>query len=67
MFPFAFRFCGSCVRTKARVEQEKPTAFEPLPDKDSDSKVLYAMACFKGLQFKVGDSVYMPPDTFNFR
>lgn len=43
-----------------------PRASEPLPDQDSDSKALYNMACFKGLQFKVGDSVYLPPDAFNF-
>uniref|UniRef100_A0A3B3ZA64 DNA (cytosine-5)-methyltransferase 1 n=1 Tax=Periophthalmus magnuspinnatus TaxID=409849 RepID=A0A3B3ZA64_9GOBI len=35
----------------------------PLQD---DGKALYALACFKGEQFKVGDSVYLPPDAFNF-
>lgn len=43
-----------------------PRASEPLPDQDNDSKALYNMACFKGLQFKVGDGVYLPPDSFNF-
>lgn len=65
--PFAFRFCGSCARTKEREEQEMPCVFEPLVDKDNDSKALYAMACFKGEQFRVGDSVYLPPEAFNFR
>lgn len=67
MLPFAFRFCCSCARTKAREEQETPRAFEPLVDKDHDSKVLYALACFKGEQFKLGDGVYLHPDSFNFR
>lgn len=62
----AFRFCSSCVRTTAQKEQEIPHVFESL-DEDSDSKALFALACFKGEQFKVGDSVYLPPDAFNFR
>lgn len=36
-------------------------------DEDNDTKALYALAYFKGEQFKVGDSVYLPPDAFNFR
>lgn len=62
----ASRYCSSCVRTNERKEQEMPRASEPLPDQDNDSKALYNMACFKGLQFKVGDGVYLPPDSFNF-
>lgn len=65
--PFPFRFCGSCVRTKERDEQENPRAFEPLESESTDSKALYALACFKGEQFRVGDGVYLPPDSFNFR
>lgn len=64
---YASRFCGSCVRTNERKEQEQPRAFECITDEDDDSKVLYALACFKGEQFKVGDSVYLPPDAFSFR
>lgn len=64
---FSFRFCGSCARTKERDEQEVPRAFEPLENEDSDSKALYTLACFKGEQFRVGDSVYMPPEAFSFR
>lgn len=62
----AFRFCGSCVRTNKTKEQQMPRAFEPLVNDDNDSKALYALACFMGTQFKVGDSVYLPPDAFNF-
>lgn len=63
----ALRFCGSCARTNERKEQEVPRAFEPLVDEDNDTKALYALACFNGEQFRVGDSVYLPPDAFNFR
>ena len=62
----ASRYCSSCVRTNERKEQEMPRASEALPDQDNDSKALYNMAYFKGLQFKVGDGVYLPPDAFNF-
>lgn len=64
---FTFRFCGSCVRTKEREDKDKPHVFEPLENEDHDTKALYAMACFKGEQFRVGDSVYLPPEAFNFR
>uniref|UniRef100_A0A8C3AVR0 DNA (cytosine-5)-methyltransferase n=1 Tax=Cyclopterus lumpus TaxID=8103 RepID=A0A8C3AVR0_CYCLU len=61
-----FTFCCSCIRTKEKEERERACAFEPIKDKDHDSKALYALACFKGEQFKVGDSVYLHPDSFNF-
>uniref|UniRef100_A0A7N6AY15 DNA (cytosine-5)-methyltransferase n=1 Tax=Anabas testudineus TaxID=64144 RepID=A0A7N6AY15_ANATE len=61
-----FKFCGSCARIKEREEQEIPRAFEPLESEDKDSKALYALACFKGEQFRVGDGVYLPPESFNF-
>lgn len=40
--------------------------FELLEDEGSDSKAFYALATLKGEQFRVGDSVYLPPDAFNF-
>uniref|UniRef100_A0A667WJL7 DNA (cytosine-5)-methyltransferase n=1 Tax=Myripristis murdjan TaxID=586833 RepID=A0A667WJL7_9TELE len=61
-----YKFCGSCARTKEREDQETPRAFERLEDGDHDSKTLYALACFKGEQFRVGDSVYLPPEAFTF-
>lgn len=61
------RFCGSCVRNKDKEEQETPRVYEPLENENNDSKALYALACFKGNQFRVGDGVYMPPEAFNFR
>lgn len=60
------RFCDSCVRNKEKQEQETPHAFEPLQNED-DTKALYSLACFKGAQFKVGDSVYLLPEAFGFR
>lgn len=63
---FALRFCCSCFRINEKKEQEKPSPFEPIENEDNDSKALYGLACFKGEQFRVGDSVYLPPDAFNF-
>lgn len=57
----------SCTRTQEQEEQETPRVAEPLGAQDHDSKAVYAVALFKGEQFRVGDSVYLPPDAFNFR
>lgn len=57
----------SCARTNEEEEQETPRVSEPLDSQDHDTKVVYAVALFKGAQFRVGDGVYLPPDTFNFR
>lgn len=43
-----------------------PQAYEPLEDEESDSKVFYGLVNYKGEQYKVGDSVYLPPEAFNF-
>ncbi|RXN04401.1 DNA (cytosine-5)-methyltransferase 1-like protein [Labeo rohita] len=61
-----YKFCASCVRNKEREAQEVPCAHEPLEDEESDSKVFYGMATLKGEQYRVGDSVYLPPEAFNF-
>lgn len=63
---FYGRFCASCVRNKERAIQEVPSVYEPLEDEKSDSKVFYGLATLKGEQYRVGDSVYLPPDAFNF-
>lgn len=39
--------------------------FEPVDEEDG-AKALYALACFKGEQFRVGDGVYLLPDCFSF-
>ena len=57
----------SCARTNEKEEQDTPRVAEPLGAQDHDSKAVYAVALFKGMQFRVGDSVYLPPDAFNFR
>lgn len=63
---FCGRFCASCTRIKEREAQDVPHAYEPLEDEESDSKVFYGLASLKGEQYKVGDSVYLPPEAFNF-
>uniref|UniRef100_A0A8C1QZG8 DNA (cytosine-5)-methyltransferase n=1 Tax=Cyprinus carpio TaxID=7962 RepID=A0A8C1QZG8_CYPCA len=61
-----YKFCASCVRNKERGVQEVPSVYEPLEDEESDSKVFYGLATLKGEQYRVGDSVYLPPEAFNF-
>lgn len=60
------RFCASCTRNKEQKEQETPHVLDLLEDEESDSKMFYSLACLKGEQYKVGDSVYLPPDAFSF-
>uniref|UniRef100_A0A8B9R729 DNA (cytosine-5)-methyltransferase n=1 Tax=Astyanax mexicanus TaxID=7994 RepID=A0A8B9R729_ASTMX len=61
-----YKFCASCTRNKEKEEQETPHVFEPLEDEETDSKVFYSLACLKNEQYKVGDSVYLPSEAFNF-
>uniref|UniRef100_A0A672RMW2 DNA (cytosine-5)-methyltransferase n=1 Tax=Sinocyclocheilus grahami TaxID=75366 RepID=A0A672RMW2_SINGR len=61
-----YKFCASCVRNREREAQELPNVYEPLEDEESDSKVFYGLATLKGEQHRVGDSVYLPPEAFNF-
>lgn len=49
------------------MERETPRAFESLEDQSNDSKTFYALACLKGDQYRVGDSVYLLPEAFDFR
>uniref|UniRef100_W5MKZ4 DNA (cytosine-5)-methyltransferase n=1 Tax=Lepisosteus oculatus TaxID=7918 RepID=W5MKZ4_LEPOC len=58
-------FCDSCTRTKELMEQEIPRVLEPLSE-DHDSKVFYGLACLRGEQYRVGDGVYMLPESFSF-
>lgn len=60
------RFCASCVRNREQQEQETPRVFDPLENGQHDTKILYSLACLKGEQYRVGDSVYLPPEAFNF-
>ena len=60
------RFCASCSRAREKEEQETPRVSEPLKDEDHDSKTLYGLVSLNGEQFRVGDSVYLPPDAFCF-
>uniref|UniRef100_A0A8C5CVZ0 DNA (cytosine-5)-methyltransferase n=1 Tax=Gadus morhua TaxID=8049 RepID=A0A8C5CVZ0_GADMO len=60
------KHCMSCARTNEKEEQETPRVAEPLGSQDHDSKAVYALALFKGAQYRVGDSVFLPPDAFNF-
>uniref|UniRef100_A0A4W4H127 DNA (cytosine-5)-methyltransferase 1 n=1 Tax=Electrophorus electricus TaxID=8005 RepID=A0A4W4H127_ELEEL len=61
-----YKFCASCTRKDDQTQQETPRALDVLEDEESDSKVFYSLACLKGVQYRVGDSVYLPPEAFNF-
>lgn len=59
------RFCASCARLAEMRQKEIPRVLEQL--EDLDSRILYSSATKNGILYRVGDSVYLPPDAFTFK
>lgn len=59
------RFCMSCARLDEVRHKEIPKVAEPL--EEADGKMFYAVATKNGVQYRVGDGVYLLPDAFSFR
>lgn len=59
------RFCMSCARLDEVRHKEIPKVAEPL--EEGDGKMFYAVATKNGVQYRVGDGVYLLPDAFSFR
>lgn len=55
----------SCARLDEVRQKEIPKVGEPL--EEADGKVFYGVATKNGVQFRVGDGVYLLPDAFSFR
>nr|XP_014130918.1 DNA (cytosine-5)-methyltransferase 1 [Zonotrichia albicollis] len=60
-----YKFCMSCARLDEVRHKEIPKVAEPL--EESDGKMFYAVATKNGVQYRVGDGVYLLPDAFSFR
>ncbi|NWH98151.1 DNMT1 methyltransferase, partial [Tichodroma muraria] len=58
------RFCLSCARLDEVRHKEIPKVAEPL--EEADGKMFYAVATKNGVQYRVGDGVYLLPDAFSF-
>ncbi|XP_045146253.1 DNA (cytosine-5)-methyltransferase 1 isoform X3 [Echinops telfairi] len=60
-----YKFCASCVRLGEMRQKEIPRVLEQL--EDLDSRVLYNSATKDGVQYRVGDGVYLLPEGFVFK
>lgn len=60
-----FRFCVSCARLAEMRQKEIPRVLEQL--EDLDTRVLYSSATKNGIQYRVGDGVYLLPEAFTFK
>ncbi|XP_054983670.1 DNA (cytosine-5)-methyltransferase 1 isoform X3 [Sorex araneus] len=58
------KFCASCARLAEMRQKEIPRVLEQL--EDLDSRVLYNVATRNGVQYRVGDGVYLLPEAFTF-
>ncbi|XP_062975632.1 DNA (cytosine-5)-methyltransferase 1 isoform X2 [Elgaria multicarinata webbii] len=58
------KFCMSCTRLDEVRQKEIPKVLEP--QEESEAKMFYGMATKNGVQYRVGDGVFLPPDAFPF-
>lgn len=59
-----YKFCASCARLAEMRQKEIPRVVEQL--QDLEGRVLYSLATKNGVQYRVGDGVYLPPEAFTF-
>lgn len=59
-----YKFCASCSRLAEMRQKEIPRVLEQL--EDLDSRVLYSSATKNGIQYRIGDGIYLPPEAFSF-
>lgn len=55
----------SCTRLDEVRQKEIPRVLEP--QEESEGKMFYGMATKNGVQYRVGDGVFLLPDAFPFR
>ena len=57
-------YCASCVRLNEKKLMETPIARKEI--RQEEGLAYYSTASFNGVDYEVGDCVYLPPDAFNF-
>lgn len=62
----AHRFCSCCRKTKQIEEKENPMPGAKMESQDEPSKILYSSCNFKGNEFKIGEGVYLLPESYSF-
>ena len=55
----------SCTRLDEVRQKEIPKVIEP--QEESEGKMFYGMAMKNGVQYRVGDGVFLLPEAFPFR
>uniref|UniRef100_A0A8D2KUZ8 DNA (cytosine-5)-methyltransferase n=1 Tax=Varanus komodoensis TaxID=61221 RepID=A0A8D2KUZ8_VARKO len=58
------KFCMSCIRLDEVRQKEIPKVIEP--QEESEGKLFYGVAMKNGVQYRVGDGVFLLPDAFSF-
>uniref|UniRef100_A0A6J0V8B4 DNA (cytosine-5)-methyltransferase n=1 Tax=Pogona vitticeps TaxID=103695 RepID=A0A6J0V8B4_9SAUR len=58
------KFCMSCTRLDEVRQKEIPKVIEP--QEESEGKMFYGMAMKNGVQYRVGDGVFLLPEAFPF-
>ncbi|KAF6093387.1 DNA methyltransferase 1 [Phyllostomus discolor] len=59
-----YKFCASCARLAEMRQKEIPRVMEQL--EDIDGRLFYSSASKDGIQYRVGDGVYLLPEAFTF-
>ncbi|XP_054859328.1 DNA (cytosine-5)-methyltransferase 1 isoform X2 [Eublepharis macularius] len=59
-----YKFCMSCTRLDEVRQKEIPKVLEP--QEESEGKMYYGVATKNGVQYRVGDGVFLLPDSFSF-
>ncbi|XP_059552850.1 DNA (cytosine-5)-methyltransferase 1 isoform X4 [Myotis daubentonii] len=59
-----YKFCASCAHLVEMKQKEIPRALELL--EDLEDRVFYSSASKDGIQYRVGDGVYLLPEAFTF-
>lgn len=62
---YCFRFCASCARLAEMRQKEIPRVVEQV--EDIDGRLFYGSASKDGVQYRVGDGVYLLPEAFTFK
>ncbi|XP_060107963.1 DNA (cytosine-5)-methyltransferase 1 [Heteronotia binoei] len=59
-----YKFCMSCTRLDEVRQKEIPKVLEP--QEEAEGKMYYGVATKNGVQYRVGDGVFLLPEAFSF-
>ncbi|PBC27578.1 DNA (cytosine-5)-methyltransferase PliMCI [Apis cerana cerana] len=62
----SYRFCPACTRLNMLEQFNTPKVYERIEEKNS-KEVIYGLVKYKGEDYRVGTTVFLQPDVFNFK